>query len=106
MKAYLVLAAFLTAGGAAVAEPILECSAVDLGEGWYGYTFTVVGNDDLEKSFFVDMTFQAAETSWVHNGYFWFDGINLSGASIYGAPEPATMCLLACGGLALLRRRR
>jgi hypothetical protein len=44
----------------------------------------------------------------------WFDGTrwtvniqtNASGATILAIPEPATLSLLALGGLAVMRRRR
>jgi hypothetical protein len=42
-------------------EPTVTYSVVELGDGLYGYTFTLHGNDATYGSFFADVTFEAEE---------------------------------------------
>jgi len=54
-----VLAALVVSSGA-VAQPTLDCVAAYAGNGIYGSTFTVHGNDGEQRSFFADMTYEGA----------------------------------------------
>jgi hypothetical protein len=52
--------AYLDGGGEreGLDEPYLDYTVTDLGDGLYGYTFTLYGNDEQDASFFIDLTFE------------------------------------------------
>jgi len=53
------------------------------------------------------MVFSSAESSWVHNGNWYIDSINVGDSSLFVVvPEPASLALIGLGAAALLRRRR
>ena len=45
----------------AAAGPTLECVRGSAGDGIYGFTFAVHGNDGQQKSFFVEMTYEGVQ---------------------------------------------
>jgi hypothetical protein len=72
-------------------------SAIDFA--WTHYTYTVLATGSSSTIAFTGR----ANTTWdTSRGYFLTD-VSVSPAAI---PEPATLSLLAIGGLALLRKRR
>ncbi|MCL2701453.1 MAG: PEP-CTERM sorting domain-containing protein [Phycisphaerae bacterium] len=94
------------------------------GQGWSGLTVEVTNDADWATANWTQVCVYPATEKMIDSDTFWFDSLaaaryirvtttetnilQMNSMTLYGTdiPEPATMSLLALGGLAMLRRRK